>query len=130
MVCNICCYAGSGQHVDDECVPRWRLRCQREAELNILSTKLADLSKSMLDKVRQCTRKLAASTAGAHLVAEVCKLGHACNLRNLPAVQALYQAVIAQMLPPTYIFLHHCNQVTSINNALHGPLELFGCGTG
>jgi len=52
MLHKSCCYAGSGQHVDDECVPRWRLRCQREAELGTLSTKLADLSKSMLDKVR------------------------------------------------------------------------------
>ena len=67
-------------------MPRWRLRCQREAELDTLSTKLADLSKSMLDKVRQCTRKLAASTAGAHLVAEVCKLGHACKPKKMPAV--------------------------------------------
>ncbi len=77
MLCKSCCYAGSGRHVDDEGVPRWRLRCQREAELNTLSTKLADLSKSMLDKVHQCSQKLAAPTAVAHLVAELCQLGQA-----------------------------------------------------
>lgn len=86
MLCKSCRYAGSGQHVDDEGVPRWRLRCQREAELASLSTKLADLSKFMLDKVHQCARKLAASIAVAHLVAEVCKLGHTCKLRKLHVV--------------------------------------------
>jgi hypothetical protein len=86
MLHKSCCYAGSGQHVDDEGVPQWRLRCQREAELDTLSTKLADLSKSMLDKVRRCTRKLAASTAVAHLIAEVFKLGHTCKLKKLPVV--------------------------------------------
>ncbi|KAL0018702.1 hypothetical protein WJX79_002745 [Trebouxia sp. C0005] len=45
--------SGSRQHVDGQGVPRWRLRCQREAELDTLSTKLADLSKSMLDKANR-----------------------------------------------------------------------------
>ncbi len=41
----------SGRHEDDGQVPRWRLRCKRESELEVLNKKLAALNKSMLDKV-------------------------------------------------------------------------------
>lgn len=45
------CHAGSAQQPEDRSVPRWRLRCKQEAELESLSKKLADLSTSMLDNV-------------------------------------------------------------------------------
>ena len=43
--------AVSHQQQGHEHVPRWRLNCKRESELQVLQTKLAALNKSMLESV-------------------------------------------------------------------------------